>query len=66
MKDEWAAEGANQTMHGVLLALLVKPNGMLGKAYTAAIKSFRHLIVYPMMMRDVEAAWRTEKSPSDR
>ena len=64
--DEWAAEIANRTMYGVMhlgwvpdktggyrgqLAVLVKPNGLLGTAYMAAIKPFRHLIVYPRMMR---------------
>ncbi len=71
--DEWAAEAANETMHGVLhigwvpdgtggyqgrMAVLVKPNGLLGTAYMAAIKPFRHLIVYPQMMRDTERMWR--------
>jgi hypothetical protein len=71
--DEWALEIANRTMHGVLhvgwvgedagghrgqMAILVKPNGLLGTAYMAAIKPFRHLIVYPMMMRDIEREWR--------
>ena len=66
--DEWAAEIANRTMHGVVhigrvrdeagcyraqLAVLVKPNGRLGTAYMAAIKPFRHLIVYPSLMREL-------------
>ncbi len=70
--DEWAAEVANQTMHGVLhvgwvpdqtggyrgqMAVLVKPNGLLGAAYMAAIRPFRHLIVYPAMMREIERGW---------
>ena len=29
-----------------------------GGAYMAAIKPFRHLIVYPLMMRDLERRWR--------
>lgn len=72
LDDEWAAEIANQTMHGVMhigrvsddtgsfrarMAVLVKPNGLLGNAYMAAIRPFRHLIVYPPMMRDAERAW---------
>lgn len=72
-RDEFAAEIANRTVHGVLhvgwvpadsggyrgqLAVLVKPNGLLGAAYLAAIKPFRYLVVYPRMMRDVERAWR--------
>jgi hypothetical protein len=72
LEDEWAAEIANGTMHGVMhigrvphesggfrarMAVLVKPNGLLGHAYMAAIMPFRHLIVYPPMMRDAERAW---------
>jgi hypothetical protein len=71
--DEWAAEIANQTMHGVMhigwvpdgtggyrgqMAVLVKPNGLLGTGYMAAIRPFRHMIVYPTMMREIERGWR--------
>jgi hypothetical protein len=71
--DEWAAEIANRTVHGVLhlgwvegegggyhgqLAILVKRNGLLGSAYMAAITPFRHLIVYPRLMEDIERRWR--------
>ena len=60
-------------MHGVLhlgwvpdrggryrgqMAVLVKPNGPFGNAYMAAIKPFRHLIVYPAMIREIEREWR--------
>jgi hypothetical protein len=70
--DEFAAELANRTMHGVIhlgwvenesggyrgqMAVLVKPNGVFGKAYMAAIAPFRHLVVYPRMMRDFGRAW---------
>ena len=72
LDDEFAAETANQTVHGVMhigrvpdeaggfraqMAVLVKPNGLFGTAYMAAIKPFRHLIVYPPMMRDAAKAW---------
>jgi len=72
-KDEWAAEIANRTIHGVLhlgwvadrtggyrgqMAVLVKRNGLLGSAYMAAIKPARLLIVYPRMIREIERAWR--------
>jgi hypothetical protein len=40
------------------MAVLVKRNGLLGAAYMTAIAPFRHLIVYPMMLRDLERAWR--------
>jgi len=71
--DEWAAEIANQTMHGVLhvgwvsdeaggyrgqMAVLVKPNGLFGRAYMAAIAPFRHLLVYPPMLRQIGREWR--------
>jgi hypothetical protein len=70
--DEFAAELANGTMHGVLhlgwvpdgsggyrgqMAVYVKPNGLLGNAYMAAIKPFRHLVVYPQMFRAMERRW---------
>ena len=72
LRDEWAAEIANRTMHGVLhlgwvpdgeggyrgqMAVLVKRNGALGTAYMAAIRPFRHLIVYPQMLLDIERRW---------
>jgi Protein of unknown function (DUF2867) len=72
--DEWAAEVANRTMHGVMhiawvpdathgyrgqMAVYVKPNGLFGSAYMAAIRPFRHLIVYPSMLRQIERIWRT-------
>jgi hypothetical protein len=71
--DEVAAEIANRTMHGVMhlgwvsdgtggyhgqMAVLVKPNGLFGAAYMAAIRPFRHLIVYPPIMRQIERNWR--------
>jgi Protein of unknown function (DUF2867) len=72
LHDEWAAEIANRTMHGVMhvgwvpvgsggyrgqMAVLVKPNGLLGITYMAAIRPFRHFIVYPPMLRQIERAW---------
>ena len=71
--DEWAAEVANETVHGVMhiglvpdgtngfraqMAVLVKPNGLFGRAYLAAIKPFRHLLVYPPMLREGARGWR--------
>ena len=71
--DEWAAEIANRTMHGVLhlgwvpdgiggyrgqMAVLVRPNGLLGSAYMAAIAPFRHLIVYPRMLAEMGRRWQ--------
>jgi hypothetical protein len=73
LDDEWAAEIANKTVHGVMhigwvpdgaggyrgqMAVLVKPNGLFGTAYMAAIKPFRHLFVYPPMIRRIGREWR--------
>jgi hypothetical protein len=71
--DEFAAEIANRTMHGLMhigrvpdatagfrvqMAVLVKPNGLLGTGYMAAITPFRRLIVYPAMLRGIERELR--------
>jgi hypothetical protein len=34
------------------MAVYVKPNGLLGTAYMAAIKPFRYMIVYPALMEN--------------
>lgn len=39
-------------------AVLVKPNGLFGKVYFAAIAPFRYLIVYPPLIRGIEQEWR--------
>jgi hypothetical protein len=70
--DEWAAELSNRTVHAVLhlawvdqgkglyrgqMGVYVKPRGKLGATYMALIGPFRHLIVYPALMRQIERAW---------
>ena len=77
--DEFAAEVANRTMHGVMhigrvpdgaggyrvqMAVLVKPNGRFGDAYMAAIRPFRHLIVYPALMREAQEWWGRADDPT--
>ena len=72
---EWAAEMANRTVHSVMhlswvpddagryrgqMAVLVKPNGLLGAAYMAAIAPFRYLIVYPPLMREIGQDWQAD------
>jgi Protein of unknown function (DUF2867) len=72
LDDEWAAEIANRTMHGILhlgwvadgygayrgqMAILVKRDGLLGSAYMATIRPFRHLVVYPALLGGIERAW---------
>ena len=51
----WVPDGAGG--HRGQMAVLVKPNGLLGVAYMAAIAPFRHLVVYPTLMRDLGRAW---------
>jgi hypothetical protein len=77
LDDEWAAEIANRTMHGVMhigwvpdptgafhaeMAVYVKPNGVLGKGYMAAIRPFRHRLVYPPLLAEFDGRWR---APTD-
>jgi hypothetical protein len=77
LEDEWAAEMANRTVHGIMhlgwvpdgaggyrgeMAVYVKPEGLLGSAYMAAIKPFRHTIVYPPMLRHLARAWETGRA----
>lgn len=73
-RDEWAAEVSNQTVHAVMhlgwvrdgsgsgyhaqMAVLVKPNGLPGRAYMALIRPFRLAIVYPLMLRSIGQKWR--------
>jgi hypothetical protein len=78
--NEFAAEGANRTTHGVMhlgwvpdgtggyhgqMAVLVKPNGLFGAAYMAAIKPFRYLIVYPALMRMIGREWQEGGDPME-
>jgi hypothetical protein len=39
----------------------VRPIGVLGKAYMTFIKPFRHLLVYPALMRYIEQAWASRR-----
>jgi hypothetical protein len=71
---EAALEIANGTVHGVMhlgwvpdgrggyrgqMAVLVKPNGVLGRVYLAAIAPFRYAVVYPVMLRAIAREWTT-------
>ena len=71
--DEFVAEVANKTVHGLMhlawvgdgadgyrgqMAVLVKPNGLFGNVYMAAIRPFRHFIVYPQAMKQFERQWK--------
>jgi hypothetical protein len=74
--DEWVAEIANSTVHGLLhlgwvadetgagyrgqMAVLVKPAGLLGRAYLLGIKPFRLALVYPLLLRTIGRRWRRQ------
>ena len=77
---EWAAELSNQTVHAAMhlawveqdegvyqgqMGVYVKPRGRFGAAYMTLIAPFRHRVVYPALMRQIEQAWnaRTEQHP---
>jgi hypothetical protein len=79
--DEWAAELSNATVHGVLqvawveqgrgryraeMGVYVKPRGRLGEAYMLLIQPFRHLVVYPALMRQIGRAWDARSSTCRR
>lgn len=71
--DEWVTEFANGTVHSLMhigwvrddsgegyhgqMAVLVKPNGVRGRAYMAAIKPFRYALVYPLLLRSLGRQW---------
>ena len=78
---EFAAEVSNRTMHGVMhlawvdrgegryqgqMAVYVKPRGPLGQGYMALIKPFRHWVVYPALMRQIERGWKARVLESGR
>ena len=75
---EWAAELSNGTVHAVMqlawvekskgiyrgqMGVYVKPRGRFGTVYMAAIAPFRHRIVYPALMRQIERAWNARTAP---
>jgi hypothetical protein len=77
LEDEFAAEIANRTVHGIMhlgwvpsptggyrgqMAVYVKRNGLFGAAYMSAIAPFRHLIVYPPMIREIGRQWPRPRS----
>jgi len=79
--DEFAAEIANRTMHGIMhlgwvpdgtggyhgqMAVYVKPNGLFGTAYMATIRPFRHLIVYPPIIRQIGRTWQAGTPSASR
>jgi len=51
----WTASGSIAQAGGYRgqMAVVVKPNSLLGTGCMAAIKPFRHLLVYPPMLRQI-------------
>ncbi|WP_034622938.1 DUF2867 domain-containing protein [Cellulomonas sp. URHE0023] len=71
-RDEFVAEIVNRTVHGLVhlgwvagdhgvyraqMTVLVRPNGVGGRAYLALITPLRHLVVYPRMIRAIGRRW---------
>ncbi|MCG6495736.1 DUF2867 domain-containing protein [Kitasatospora sp. A2-31] len=69
---EYVAEMANRTCHLLMhigwvpsgtggyrgeMAALVKPNGLLGKAYMTGITPFRRTLVVPSLIRGIGGTW---------
>ncbi|MGK8557456.1 DUF2867 domain-containing protein [Nocardia gipuzkoensis] len=72
---------ANRTVHAVMhlgwvrddtggfrgqMAVLVKPNGVFGQVYMAAITPFRRLIVYPPLLQQFGQSWQAGTGRGDR
>jgi hypothetical protein len=70
---ESLAEISNSTVHALMhlgwieldggefapqMAVYVKHRGMLGRFYMRLIAPFRHMVVYPSLMRAVDRSWR--------
>jgi hypothetical protein len=77
-EDEWAAEISNRTVHAVMhlawvdqgegryqgqMGVYVKSRGRFGAGYMALIRPFRHRVVYPALMRQIERAWNARPAP---
>jgi hypothetical protein len=79
LDDECVLELANKTVHTLMhlgwtaaangghelrMAVLVKPNGLFGRLYMAAIVPFRYTVIYPALTRGWEQAWRERNLPA--
>lgn len=76
---ESLAEISNSTVHALMhlgwieldggefapqMAVYVKHRGMFGRFYMRLIAPFRHLVVYPSLMRAVDRSWSAEVGAS--
>ncbi len=77
-RQERLQELSNNTVHGLLhyileqqdektlllrLTILVKTRGRLGRFYMALIMPFRHLFVYPALVRNIKKSWVLKTNP---
>jgi hypothetical protein len=68
---------ANATVHTVMhvgwvpdeagvfrgqMTVLVKPNGLLGRAYFLLVEPFRYYLVFPALRRHIARQWRESSS----
>ena len=56
----WIA--AEDGSYGGQMGIYVKNRGRLGRVYMPAIAPFRHLIVYPALMRRLDRVWHERRS----
>jgi hypothetical protein len=59
----WVPDDSGDGYHAQM-AVLVKPNGWLGKAYMAVIKPFRYALVYPLLLRSLGRQWQMHARPA--
>ena len=75
---EWAAELPNGTVHAIIhpgwikrnagtyrgqMGLHVKPRGRFGPLYMVLLAPFRHYIVYPALLREIDRACMSFSQP---
>lgn len=59
----WVEDESEPGVFRAQMAVLVKTNGLLGQGYMGFIKPFRHLIVYPALLRTIARRWAVQKGP---
>ena len=60
----WVPDDGQPGRYRVQMAVYVKPNGVKGELYMAAIKPFRYLIAYPQLMRESARVWAEAQAAS--
>jgi len=72
-ENEWLSELSNNTVHALMhlgwihksgnfytaqLAVYTKTRGLMGDLYMRLIMPFRHIVIYPAMIQNVEKRWK--------